>query len=552
MQKNDIFCDNKPIYVIDTNILVDYVDIVPNGTDNQPEEPTVDLSEAHLIIPSAVIRELSSFKKERNHRGKSASIVLKRLRQMVEGENHSMREIYELEAPISVKNHRQTISILPVHKNFRECLPFHPSDEDMDGQIILATLTVSLLKKGFPIDGTANKEDVYKMVPDGVVLLTNDNGLAIRATKRGLITSRYGYKFPDPYTGRRDVIVPRELFLEFYGSPRINLELWEELMPSQPKLVANEFIVMSLENENDYPSDFDLRYNPYYLHIGKYDAEEKAIVHLKYANNFPVKLYNAGQVIYAEALMDPNIAAVICTGPAGSGKTYMATVYGYEACKNGNFIGVTVVPCDSHSKTGALPGGLDEKMDPEVQPIKNALRNYLLKEDPKIKKKWDSIKNPGTETKVKNGNGKCSQNDDDSLEQNSVKTMLKSKVDAIWENWFSNIPIENARGRDFSLELAFYDEFQDQDIRQADTLIKRIGDNGKIIITGDIEQIHAPYIDPSNSGLVYASRELFDTPYVAQVCFLEDEVWRHALVKLIAERQKVRREQKTNPENRDE
>lgn len=550
MLSGNNICNDNPIYVVDTNILVDYVDIVPNETGNQPEEPTVDLSEAHLIIPSAVIRELSKFKSERNHRGKSARIVLKRIRQMVEGENHSMREIYELEAPICLKDHGQMISILPIHKNFRECLPFHPSDEDMDGQIILAALTVSFIKRGLPIDGTADKSAVYNMTPDGVVLLTNDNGLATRATERGLKTSRYGYKFPEPYTGRRDIVVPKELFMEFYNSQQVDLKLWEELMPSQPKLVANEFIVMSLENELDYPSDFDLRYNPYYLHIGKYDAEERAIVHLKYANNFPVRLYNAGQAIYAEALMDPDIAAVVCTGPAGSGKTYMATVYGYDACRKGNYIGVTVVPCDSHSKTGALPGGLDEKMDPEVQPIKNALRNYLLKEDPKIKKQLEIIKKSGTDQKVKNS--RCGQSEDDSSGQNSVKTMLKNKVDAIWENWFSNIPIENARGRDFSLELAFYDEFQDQDIRQADTLIKRIGDDGKIIITGDIEQIHAPYIEPSNSGLVYASRELFDTPYVAQVCFLESEVWRHALVKLIAERQRARREQKTNPENRDE
>ncbi len=549
MLSGNNFCNDKPIYVVDTNILVDYVDIVPNGTDDQPEEPTVDLSEAHLIIPSAVVRELSSFKKERNHRGKSARTVLKRIREMGEDENHSMREIYELEAPISLNNHGQMISFLPIHKNFTKCLPFHPSDNDMDGQIILAALTAAFIRKGLPIDGTADKDEVYDTVFDGVVLLTNDNGLAKRATERGLRTSRYGYKFPEPYTGRRDIVVPRELFLEFYNSPQIDLELWEEMMPSQPRLIANEFIVMKLEKESDYPSDFDLRYNPYFLHIGKYDAEERAIVHLKYINEFPVKLYNAGQAIYAEALMDPSIAAVICTGPAGSGKTYMATIYGYDACKKGKYIGVTIVPCDSHSKTGALPGGLDEKMDPEVQPIKNALRNYLLKKDPKIKRQLEIIRKYGTEQKVKNG--KCGQNEDDSSEQNSVKVLLKNKVDAIWEKWFSNIPIENARGRDFSLELAFYDEFQDQEILQADTLIKRIGDEGKIIIAGDIGQIHAPYIEPSNSGLVYASRELFDTPYVAQVCFIEGEVWRHALVKLIAERQKARREQRNNPENRD-
>ena len=101
------------------------------------------------------------------------------------------------------------------------------------------------------------------------------------------------------------------------------------------------------------------------------------------------------------------------------------------------------------------------------------------------------------------------------------------------------IPIENARGRDFAYELAIYDEFQDQSVSQADTLIKRLGADGKIIITGDIDQIHAPYIDPSSSGLAYASRQLMNSPMVAQVCFTEEEVIRHPLVKMITQRQKA-------------
>lgn len=542
------------IYVVDTNILVDYVDIIPGSSSRQPEEPTIDLGKAHLVIPTAVIRELSSFKKEKSERGKAARIVLRRIRKMVEKQNHSLREIYELEAPLLVTEREQKISILPVHKNFRECLPFYPSDEDMDGQIILATLAAAFIKKGMPIDGTADKEKVKNFKTDKVILLTNDNGLAIRATKRGIKTERYGYKFPEPYTGRRDVVVPKELFFTFHNSQRIDLDLWNEYMPSQPRLIANEFIVMYLENEEDYPFDFDPKNNPYFCHIGRYDAFEEAIVKLRYVRNFPVHLYNAGQAIYAEALMNPDISAVICTGPAGSGKTYMAAVYGYNACKNGDFIGVTVVPCDSHSKLGALPGDLDEKMDPDVQPLKNALRNYLLNEDSKIKKRLEIIRTFGPDSKCKSSNSKSKNgsSEEEMPEQKSIKAQLNSRVEMIWENWFSNIPIENARGRDFSYELAIYDEFQDQSTSQADTLIKRLGTDGKIIITGDIEQIHAPYIDSSSSGLAYASRQLLDSPMVAQVCFTEDEVIRHPLVKMIAMRQKANRLKESTPDSEGE
>lgn len=522
----------QPIYVIDTNILVDYVDIIPNGEKIRLEEPLIDLSKAHLVIPTAVIRELSSFKSEKSERGKAARVALKRLRKIVEGEVCSMDEVYHLEAPIKTSDSGQTISILPVHKRFKEALPFGPSEDDMDGQIILAALTVEFLNAGLEIDGSARAGLIADLKPQDVVILTNDNGLAIRARERGIKTSRYGYKYPEPYTGRRDVVVPEELFHEFLCERRIERKVFEEMMPNERRLVANEFIVMTPEDANYHECGFDPGNNPYFEHIGRYDAVEDAIVPLKYLRNFPLRAKNAGQAIYAEALESPEFSAIICTGPAGSGKTFMATVYGYNACKQGLFIGVTAIPCESQSKIGALPGDLDEKMDPDVQPLKNSLRNYLMIDDCKIQKELDNLRKNGANKK---GGGDSKE----PIEKGSIKAKLKDRVDLIWENWFSSVPIENARGRDFAYELAIYDEFQDQNVAQADTLIKRIGTNGKIIITGDIDQIHAPYLDPSNNGLVYAVRQLYDSEMVARVSFTDDEVIRHPLVKLIAQRQKA-------------
>ena len=545
---------DSTIYVLDTNVLVDYVDIIPTEDGKRPIEPTIDLDHAHIVIPTAVVRELSKFKVEKTDRGKAARTILRRLRHLVEHSRTTMEDAYRLKSPITVKdcfdeelaktdeiveieNNDQQISILPVHKNFRNSLPYYPSDEDMDGQIILAALAVGLRQNGFLVDGTDSQPKVETTTFDKVVLVTNDNGLAIRARVRGIMTSRYGYKYPKPYTGRRDLTVPKELFEEFYnsGGDGIPRELFEEYLPDEPRLIANEFIVMRLENADDYPRDFDPIFNPYFDNIGRYDVERDAIVRLRYVRDFPIRLYNAGQAIYAEALMDPNISAVICRGPAGSGKTYMATVYGYEACKKGDFIGVTVVPCDAEDQYGFLPGDLDEKMDPDVQPLKNALRNFLLKEDSKLKKELKTLQEHGPNMKKASKNQNC---DEETPEKGSLKAKLEDRANLIWDNWFSNIPIEHARGRDFSYELAIYDEFQDQSVSQADTLLKRLGREGKIIVIGDIEQIHAPYIDQSSSGLEYASRLLMDSEMVAQVCFTEDEVIRHPLVKLITMRQK--------------
>ena len=531
--------EGRPTYVIDTNVLVDYPDIIPNGHSSHPEAPTVDLEGAHLVIPSAVIRELSSFKKEKSDRGKVARVVLKRLRKLMESGLSPMKDNYGLEAWIEKGG--MLISVLPVHKDFKKSLPFSPSDDDMDGQIILAALVVMALQRGFKVDGSMETPKAVGLGSgvSNVTLLTNDNGLAIRARERGVKTSRYGYQYPEPYTGRRDIIVPKELFNEFLSFGRVSRERFEELMPKERKLVANEFIIMGLENFEDCPRGFDPTDNPYFSHIGRYDSDEDAIVPLKYVSSFPCQPKNAGQAIYAEALMNPTFAAVICSGPAGSGKTYMATIYGYYACRQGQYIGVSVVPCENRSKIGALPGDLDEKMDPDVQPLKNALRNYLLNEDKKFAKDLENLRKFGTGKKAASKSNASSEGDNgDGSEKRSIKEQLKDRVELIWNNWFSSVPIENARGRDFAHELAIYDEIQDQNASQADTLIKRIGLAGKIVMAGDIYQIHAPYLDESNNGLVYASRMLYDHPMVAQVCFTEEEVVRHPLVKLVAERQK--------------
>lgn len=530
---------SKPIFVIDTNILVDYPDIIPNG-DGVPEleEPTVDLSDAHIVIPTAVIRELSSFKKEASERGKSARVILKRLRHIFEQHDLEMGKSYDLKSGVPVED--QVFSVFPIHKNFKKSLPFSPSDDDMDGQIILAAIAAEFILQGIPVDGTASPEEVTSWKPTGKIrLLTNDNGLAIRANERGVSSSRYGYKLPPAYTGRRNVIVSTDVLTYFYDNGFIEMDIWGLMVPSEAgrEMIANEFIVMHLEDPTE---DYAYTYENGFQHIGRYDVSRNAIVALNHVQNFPERIMNEGQAMYAEALMNPDFSAVICTGPAGSGKTYMATVFGYNACKTGRFIGVTVVPCASQSRIGALPGDLNEKMDPDVQPLKNALQNSLLKTDKALKAELKDIQANGA--RIPKVNTPVNSVGAPLVDDRSISQKLRDKVNAIWDAWFNNLPIESARGRDFSYEIAIYDEFQDQNATQADTLIKRLGMEGKIVITGDVNQIHAPYLDAGNNGLVYASQLLYNNPMVAQVNFIEEEVVRHPLVKMIAEIQKNKKQ----------
>ncbi|MBQ3261404.1 PhoH family protein [Candidatus Saccharibacteria bacterium] len=505
-----------PSYVVDTNVVVDYVDIIPNGNTVTLDQPIIDLNGAHLIIPTSVIRELSSFKTENTDRGRAAREALRRLRKIIEKTHSKMSDVYALRAPISVHEDQTHISILPVSQNFTKVLPFRPSDHDMDGQIILTALSALFSENGVPVDGTELSDSHFiNFDPSKVVLLTNDNGMAIRAKARGLHTSRFGYKQPKPYTGRRDLMAPDALVAKFCYEGLLDPEDFYSAFPDQPSLVDNEFIVFSPES-GTFPNDYD----PLSFHnIGRFRASDNMIVALEHIYNFPISPKNAGQAIYAEALMDPSISCVICTGPAGSGKTFMAAVWALETCrKNSRYIGITVVPCNIENDTlGALPGDLDAKLDPNVQPIKNALKNYRLMS---VASHSDSKK--------------------------SRKAKIIDEVEQLWTNWFENIPIAYARGRDFSHEIAIFDEFQDQNRKQADTLLKRIGQGGKIVITGDIEQIHAAYLDRDSNGITFARQLLANSPLVAQVTFTEEEVVRHPLVKMIAQRQ---REQKSLSSN---
>ena len=537
---------SKKVYVLDTNILVGYPRIIPgkHGTGQVLDNPSGDLTDAHLVIPSAVIRELSKFKTENTDRGNSAREVLRNVREYAETVTYDMNSNYHLESAIELPG-GQLLSILPVHADFKKTLAFRPAEDDMDGQIILAALTCAYLMEHDPDEKVfgSNEMDITDNSKRGniasskVVLLTNDNGLAIRARERGIVTSRYSYDLPKPYTGRREVVVPPEIFQEFWDSRTLERDFWEEFLPDEPKLVANEFIVMRREDPKDYPLEMLTEGNPYYKHIGRYDYLKDAIVGLKYTSEAPYAVRSEGQAMYTEALFHPDIALVLCTGPAGSGKTYLPTVYGIHVCQKGQYVDEVVVPCADFGKLGALPGGLDEKMSLDTGPIRNAIRNYLLKDDPHFKTTFDKFRKEGS--KFKPGDVKLT-NDDDNDDNDtplSFNDLINNRINLTWRMFFRNLPVEKAQGLDFAYELVHYDEFQDQSPSRADMLVKRLGEGGKIIITGDIKQIHAPYLDEYNNGIVYVARIFYDNPMVARVSLLKEEVERHELVRFIAERQ---------------
>jgi phosphate starvation-inducible PhoH-like protein len=195
---------------------------------------------------------------------------------------------------------------------------------------------------------------------------------------------------------------------------------------------------------------------------------------------------SARQREYVEAIRSFDI--VFAIGPAGTGKTYLAIASALAALKSGEieriFISRPVV--EAGENLGFLPGDLQEKIEPYLRPIFDALQDMV-----------------GRERVVK---------------------MIESGVLEI-------APLAYMRGRTLNNSLAILDEAQNCTIGQMKMFLTRLGESSKAIVTGDITQIDLA--DPEASGLVAVRSILEGVEGIRFVTFGEEDVVRHWLVKRI-------------------
>lgn len=334
--------------------------------------------------------------------------------------------------------------------------------------------------------------------------------------------------------GRREVAVPGALLGDFLTLKQVPLAIWQETFPKLPPLIANEFVVMQADGEECDFSQFE--------NVGRYDAKQEAIVPLRHVRQFPIVARNAGQAMLMEALINTDIAAVICTGAAGTGKTLIATACGLSACASGLYDGITVVPCESQVALGALPGNLDEKMAPLVAPFYDAIRNYQ-----RLVKAAQSSDTP-RKGKGRERRGDKRRDKHERQERGARNGLAPhERVEQVWREKFDAIPIDHAQGHDFWRRFIIYDEAQDLLDRQVDMLIKRASQGSKVILTGDTAQVHLCGVTEEHNGITYATKWLCNSPLVAVVHLTADEVVRSPLVGLLTGRQEEHRRTNAMP-----
>ena len=190
-----------------------------------------------------------------------------------------------------------------------------------------------------------------------------------------------------------------------------------------------------------------------------------------------------GQKKYVDAISKNTI--VMGIGPAGTGKTYLAVAMAVKAFKNHeiNRIILTRPAVEAGEKLGFLPGDLQNKVDPYLRPLYDALFDMM-----------------GAETFAKY------------IEKGSIEVA----------------PLAYMRGRTLDDAFIILDEAQNTTREQIKMFLTRLGFNSKMVITGDITQIDLP--DAGKSGLVDAIRVLKNVDDIAIVRFSEKDVVRHKLV----------------------
>lgn len=197
----------------------------------------------------------------------------------------------------------------------------------------------------------------------------------------------------------------------------------------------------------------------------------------------PLKPKTVGQKTYCEYIKNKTIT--IGVGPAGTGKTYLAVAMAVQAFRAGsiNRIILTRPAVEAGEKLGFLPGDLQQKVDPYLRPLYDALFDML-----------------GSETYMKY------------IEKGSIEVA----------------PLAYMRGRTLDDSFIILDEAQNTTPEQMKMFLTRLGFNSKMVITGDVTQIDLP--DGKKSGLKDAMRVLKNIDDIGIFKFTEKDVVRHHLV----------------------
>lgn len=289
----------------------------------------------------------------------------------------------------------------------------------------------------------------------------------------------------------------------FYGVNNSNMQLIKTLFPKL-RIVArgNVMKVIGDEDESElflkkirevekYCEEFNSLSEDVILDIIKGKGltvvkQENLIIHGM--NGKPITARTENQQLLVKAFENNDL--VFATGPAGSGKTFVAIALAVKALKNKEVrkIILSRPAVEAGEKLGFLPGEMKDKLDPYLQPLYDALQDMI----------------PAAKLK-------------EYMENNVIQIA----------------PLAFMRGRTLNDAVIILDEAQNTTTHQIKMFLTRLGMNAKMIVTGDVTQIDLP--PSTTSGLIQAMQILKGVNGIGKIEFTKKDIVRHKLVQRIVE-----------------
>ncbi len=415
-------------YILDTNVLLHDPDSLLNFEENS------------VLLPIEVIEEIDRFKRESSELGQNARAVSR----MLDG----YRGTGSLSEGVKLPNGGTLKIVFQKHGQTAGEAMFNGNT--VDNRILSLAAGI---QKAQP--------------KNAAILVSKDINLRIKANALGLQAEDYEtdrVHIKDLYTGMIEMAVSAAQLATF----RTNGEL--ELNGGK-KYFANEYVALVDES------------NPKRTALTKVDATAKKLVPVLDCREgvWGIKPRNREQHFAFDALLDDRIKLVTLMGKAGTGKTLMAMAAGLKrTVLDREFRRLVVArPTISMGKElGFLPGSLDEKLAPWMQPIHDALEML-------------SDLNMGHEHR-RSG---------DLMRSGSIVVEALSYI----------------RGRSIANQFMIIDEAQNLTPLEVKTIVTRVGTGTKIIFTGDPYQIDNPYVDGSSNGFNYIVSKFKGEPLAAHI-----------------------------------
>ncbi|MCP9773456.1 PhoH family protein [Synechococcus sp. Tobar12-5m-g] len=427
----------KKTFVLDTNVLLHDPGALSRFEDN------------NVVIPIEVVEEIDRFKRDATEKGRNARLVSRLLDGLRQKGN--LAEGVEIEAI-----HQGRLKVVFCRSQTLSQLPPELQAGNGDNNILAVALEQRL-------HGVMGSEPP-------VILVTKDTNLRIKADAVGLIAQDYNtgkVAIADLYPGLTEWWVTAAQIEQLHREGGLPLSVLAPLPEGHAPLHANEGVTLV---DGAQPS---------HTLLARYCAPAASLRPLQKGGRIKlgrVSARNREQTFALDLLLDSAIQLLTLVGKAGTGKTLLALAAGLhqvadEPLYDRLLVTRPVIPLGKD--IGFLPGDLQEKMGPWMQPVIDNLDFLLGAEEP--------------------SHGAARPNRTPRNNWADLKGMGLLEVEAI----------SYIRGRSIPRQFMVVDEAQNLTPHEVKTIVTRVGEGTKIVFTGDPYQIDNPYVDADSNGLTW-------------------------------------------------